>query len=59
MAKTEYTIEEAAKKLKVVKETLWRWRRDGEGPAYIKRGGRYYYKAEAIKDWLEVGNDGE
>ena len=32
--------------------TLWRWRRDGNGPPYCKIGSRIFYRRESLYDFL-------
>ncbi len=41
---TLLTIEEKMAELRVSRETLRRWRRDGQGPKFVQYGGvvRYY-----------------
>ena len=35
-------------------QTLARWRHEGFGPAYIKRGSRVIYLGHDVLDWLEA-----
>lgn len=44
---------EAAERLNVVPFTIKRWRREGVGPSYIKIGGRVYYTAQQIDEYIE------
>ena len=49
---TEATIltpEETAERLRSSIPTLQRWRTNGTGPKYIKRGGRVFYRPEDIE----------
>lgn len=42
--------------LGVHRTTLERWRREGEGPAYIKLPtGRYLYPRDQFNEWLLSG----
>lgn len=47
------TTEEAAKKLRASAATLARWRVQGSGPEYVKRGGRVLYTPAALKVYEE------
>ena len=51
---TDYlTPTEVAKRYKnlITASTLANWRAKGEGPSYIKVGGRVLYSVSAIEDW--------
>lgn len=37
----------------IAANTLQNLRVSGEGPAYIKRGGRIYYRKDALLNWLD------
>ena len=32
--------------------TLWRMRRDGSGPPYLKAGRRVLYSAQGLEEWI-------
>jgi excisionase family DNA binding protein len=42
----------AAKYLGVNRETLRKWTRRGEGPPRVRKGKRFYYVREVLKEWL-------
>lgn len=42
-----------AEALGVAENTLCNWRAAGEGPAYLKGGGRVYYRKSAVVAWME------
>lgn len=46
------TPEEAAAQLRRRPSTLRNWRWRGEGPDYIRYGGRVHYTMDAITRWL-------
>lgn len=37
----------------IARQTLDRWRVEGKGPAYIKLGGRVFYRAGDVRAWIE------
>jgi hypothetical protein len=45
------TPEEAAVRMGAATVTLQRWRSNGTGPKYIKRGGRIFYRPQDIEDF--------
>jgi hypothetical protein len=45
--------EEAARILKVKKQTPAAWRNRGQGPAYVKVGRRVFYRPSDLREWLE------
>ena len=47
------TTKEAAEYLRISKQTLSNWRFRGEGPDYIKVGGRVVYASEDVSAWLD------
>lgn len=49
-----YTTIEVAQMLKVTTRTLQRWRRDGDGPVFVKIGGLVRYSAAALEDYLDA-----
>ena len=60
---TLLTTEEVATYLRVTSQTLMKWRRDGEGPPFIRLGGgprgRIRFRWMDLMDWLDAhGNDG-
>ncbi len=48
---TNMTPDEAAARLRASTVTLQRWRTQGTGPKYIKRGGRIFYRPEDIETY--------
>lgn len=46
------TPDEAARELRAAASTLARWRSDGNGPPYIKRRGRVFYRRQEITDFV-------
>lgn len=38
----------------VAKTTLAKWRKDGKGPIFVKRGGRIEYPSMELQTWLEA-----
>lgn len=51
-----YTEKDVAKKWKLSLKTLQRWRSNGEGPEYVKIGGRVRYSENAIKKYEDEGS---
>ena len=47
------TADEAAQILRASVATLARWRVQGSGPEYVKRGGRVLYTPAALKAFAE------
>ncbi|OHV73405.1 hypothetical protein LCM4579_10475 [Ensifer sp. LCM 4579] len=45
------TPNEAAARLRASTITLQRWRTQGTGPKYIKRGGRIFYRHQDIEEF--------
>lgn len=46
------SVDQVAARFSVSKDSIWRWRRDGEFPAPIKLGGRTTrWRLADIKDW--------
>ena len=43
---------DAAKILGGSRWTLRKWRSNGQGPAYHKRGGRIFYDVEDLRKWI-------
>lgn len=43
---------ETAKYVRRVTTTLWKWRRDGYGPPYVRIAGRIYYDLVELDAWL-------
>jgi predicted DNA-binding transcriptional regulator AlpA len=46
------TRAQAAAALRVTADTLYRWQRQGIGPRCGKIGGRVYYRAADVEEWL-------
>ena len=44
--------DEAARILKVKKQTPAAWRNRGQGPAYVKVGRRVFYRPSDLREWL-------
>jgi predicted site-specific integrase-resolvase len=38
----------------IAKTTLAKWRKDGKGPIFVKRGGRIEYPARELQVWLQA-----
>ena len=47
------TPTEASVYLDVQPTSLAQWRCRGEGPTYVKDGGRVYYPITGLKEWTE------
>jgi hypothetical protein len=45
--------DEAARILKVKKQTPAAWRSRGQGPAYVKVGRLVFYRPSHLREWLE------
>jgi predicted DNA-binding transcriptional regulator AlpA len=45
--------DEAAREVKVKKQTMAAWRNRGQGPAYVKVGRLVYYRPSHLREWLE------
>lgn len=45
---------EATKRLRISIPTLSRWRSNGEGPAYVKMGGKVYYRISDLEAFEEA-----
>jgi predicted DNA-binding transcriptional regulator AlpA len=46
------SIEGVMKRLGKSRQTLWRWRRDGIGPKFIKVGESIIYPKECVDEWI-------
>ena len=44
--------QEAAKRLRLSRQTLAALRRAGSGPDWIQLGGRIFYRPEALEAWV-------
>ena len=44
---------EVAELLRVKRQTLSRWRSDGQGPPFVQVEGSIRYPAEALHKWLD------
>jgi predicted site-specific integrase-resolvase len=38
----------------IAKTTLAKWRKDGKGPIFVKRGGRIEYPSRELQIWLQI-----
>lgn len=47
------TTEEASKMLAVAERTLLYWRKNSQGPSYVKLNGSIRYKLADIEAWIE------
>ena len=47
------TVEQAAKRLKVKRDTLDRWRMNGTGPVFRYHGGRVVYHVKELDHWSD------
>jgi excisionase family DNA binding protein len=45
----------AARFLGVSRETLRRWINQSDGPPRVRKGKRYYFCREVLKEWLKSG----
>lgn len=54
---TLLTTTDAAKFLSVKPDTLYRWRKDGRGPRFVKSRGFVRYDCEALNAWISAGGD--
>lgn len=48
-----YTPESVGNILGVTPVTLHHWRKNGIGPAWLKRGQFYYYRADQLQEYLD------
>ena len=48
-----YRTDDPALEVIATRQTLARWRCEGMGPPYVKRGGVVIYRGSDILDWLE------
>lgn len=46
------TTEETAARLRVDPSTVRRWRLDGVGPPYLKKGSIHRYPANELESWI-------
>ncbi|PQA88825.1 helix-turn-helix domain-containing protein [Hyphococcus luteus] len=46
-----FTVEEAARELRMGKSTLNRYRCEGRGPIYRKHGSRVFYTKRSLRRW--------
>jgi predicted site-specific integrase-resolvase len=47
------TTIQASVRTGIPKNTLARWRREGRGPVFVKRGGRIEYPSRELEAWAE------
>jgi len=47
------TPKEAAERLRSSVPTLARWRVNGNGPAYVKNGGRVFYRDSDLESFIQ------
>jgi Helix-turn-helix domain len=45
--------DEAAREIKVQKQTMAAWRNRNQGPPYVKVGRLIYYRPSHLREWLE------
>jgi hypothetical protein len=45
--------DDAAREVKVKKQTMAAWRNRGQGPAYVKVGRLVFYRPSHLREWLE------
>lgn len=46
-------------RLGVGEVTLWRWRKDGEGPRWCKMGSRVMYDLQSVEAFIEARLSGD
>lgn len=46
------TTEEVAKILRVTRQTLWIWRKEGKGPTWVRAGKRVLYPKRKLEEFL-------
>lgn len=51
---TTISPEDAAARLGIKASTLANWRWSGDGPRYLKVGGRVRYRLNDLAEWLEA-----
>ena len=51
MTKTHITQAELARRWSISPRTLERWRWTGEGPRFVKLGGRVVYRLEDVEEY--------
>lgn len=51
------TTDQAAEFIGIKPDTLYRWRKEGRGPAFVKSRGFVRYTAEALNQWIAAGGD--
>lgn len=47
------TVDEVCAELKIHRATLWRFHKEGRGPAFFKVGAQYRYRRSDINAWLQ------
>jgi excisionase family DNA binding protein len=53
------TVEEVADRLGVSKYTLYKWRKDGFGPSFLRlRGNDVRYEENDLREWIEWRKSG-
>ena len=51
-AQLYYSVEQVAQRFGVSKDTIWRWKRDGQFPAAVKLGGGCTrWKLSDLENW--------
>jgi DNA-binding transcriptional MerR regulator len=48
-----WTTKEAAERIGISEQTLFRWRRESRGPPYLRVEGRVYYRPKDIDTWIK------
>ena len=54
MPQTHFNQTDLAARLNISPRTLERWRWTGEGPAFLKIGGRVVYRLEDVEDFEQA-----
>ncbi|WP_062114028.1 helix-turn-helix transcriptional regulator [Aureimonas sp. AU40] len=54
MSEELLTTQEAAERLRLSVPTLARWRVQGSGPVYIKRGARVFYRPTDLDNFIQA-----
>jgi predicted site-specific integrase-resolvase len=49
------TSSEAAEELRIAKGTLENWRSSGNGPVFLRIGGKVFYRTEDLETFIKRG----